>query len=125
MNDYWEVERRRQLKERKRLIIIGILALKTRRYPSSDHSILFYRCLKLLEKPITAPGHSHGEGENRSMLLLQRGQIIIGSVYRLILLIAIHAGQVMQRITDERNIDAADLLRLEYVLNGHRTAALP
>ena len=71
MNDDRDVKVGRQLKERQRLVIVRILALKARRDPGSQHSILFDRTLELPQKAVATPGHRYGEGENRRMLRLQ------------------------------------------------------
>src|SRR3989304_1007344 len=40
------------------------------------------------------------------------------------LLATIHVAEIVERVADDRNVDAADLLRLEHILDGGWNAAL-
>src|SRR5262249_9634868 len=88
---------------------------------STLEAVLFNRSLELAQELVTAIGHGRGHADNRAVILvLAFGIETILTLAALELLLAIHLAQIVDWVRDHGDIDAADLGRLERVLDRGR-----
>jgi hypothetical protein len=125
VDDDRHVELGRELKERQTIVIVGIMTRKTGQDPGASQPVLFDGALPFAQERVVAVGHGRADAVDGRILILQRGNIAVHLFDRIEHLIAVHMAQLVDRLADERGVDAGFLLRLENILDRHRATALP
>ena len=118
------VELGRQLEERQRVVIIRIAALEARCDPCAFEPILLHRALEFAQELVAAIGNRRGHPDDGIVFGLASRVELILPLAPIELLPAIHVAQIVNRIADDGDIDAADLRGFERVLDRGRAAAL-
>ena len=120
MDHHRHVQIARELEERQRFLVIGIVALKARRDPGTLEPVFGHGALELPQEGISAIGVGRGKTVDRVVLVLLLGDIAVVARQHFQLAGGIVVAQPVQRIADTGDIDAARLLRLKDILDRMR-----
>ncbi len=124
MDHHRHIELARQLKERHGIVVVRIAPLQARGDPGALEPVLPDGALELAQEHIAPIGNRRCHPDDRGIFRLLGGVEAILPLAAFELLLAIHVAQIMQRIGDDGDVDAADLRRFERILDRGRDAPL-
>ena len=125
MHEHRNIERRDELEEGQRIIVIRVVAGQRRQDNDALAAILGDGALELAQKLVAAIRLAGRKRINVVVLLGERGQVAVDHLYGLELLRFVLVPQLVAGIADHRLIDASRLGGFEDVFDRHRALALP